>query len=378
MAEIRRQPFQTVKVDIEEMDRKIREHRIRMLKRAGIVLGILILLWFLLYIYHQVRTYDSHEAKVTEDRQDSVANTYLEFQGNILKYSNDGAFYTDTSNGLIWNKTYEMSNPVVGISAKYAAIGDEKGTLVYIFDKDGLCGKIETTKPIVRVKTGKTLAEGELHVENSGYPMDIALSKDGKQFAVSMLDISDGTIKSSIAFYNFDSAGEKKIDHVVGTKKYSDIIIPQIEFLENDNLIAVSNQKLMLLEVSGKPQEKKSIKYGSRLRTFFYNGKYIGLILDNESSSKEEKNDVYCMQIYDNRGALVKEKTFSRTYRKAEFLNNNEVCLLNDNECTIFTLRGVEKYHEAWDKSIYKVLPGRTASRYTFILDGETVQAKLK
>ena len=51
MAEIRRQPFQTVKVDIEEMDRKIREHRIRMLKRAGIVLGILILLWFLLYIY---------------------------------------------------------------------------------------------------------------------------------------------------------------------------------------------------------------------------------------------------------------------------------------------------------------------------------------
>ena len=96
MAEIRRQPFQTVKVDIEEMDRKIREHRIRMLKRAGIVLGILILLWFLLYIYHQVRTYDSHEAKVTEDRQDSAANTYLEFQGNILKYSNDGAFYTDT------------------------------------------------------------------------------------------------------------------------------------------------------------------------------------------------------------------------------------------------------------------------------------------
>ena len=378
MAEIRRQPFQTVKVDIEEMDRKIREHRIRMLKRAGIVLGILILLWFLLYIYHQVRTYDSHEAKVTEDRQDSAANTYLEFQGNILKYSNDGAFYTDTSNELIWNQSYEMSDPVVVMSAKYAAIGDEKGTLVYIFDKDGLCGKIETTKPIVRVKiaeqgtvallleengvsylklcdkAGKTLAEGELHVENSGYPMDIALSKDGKRFAVSMFD------------------------HVVGTKKYSDIIIPQIEFLGNDKLIAVSDQKLMLLEVSGKPQEKKSIKYGSRLRTIFYNGKYIGLILDNESSSKEEKNDVYCMQIYDNRGALVKEKTFSRTYRKAEFLNNNEVCLLNDNECTIFTLRGVEKYHEAWDKSIYKVLPGRTASRYTFILDGETVQAKLK
>lgn len=402
MAEIRKQPFQTVKMDMEEMDRKIREHRIQILKRVGIVLGILILLWFLLYIYHQVRTYDSHEVKASEDRQDTAANTYLEFQGNILKYNNDGAFYTDTSNELIWNQTYEMNNPIVVMSEKYAAIGDEKGTLVYIFDRNGLCGKIETTKPIIRVKiaeqgtvallleengvsylklcdkTGKTLAEGELHVENSGYPMDIALSKDGKQFAVSMLNVSDGTMKSNIAFYSFESADEKKIDHVVGTKKYSDIIIPQIEFLGNDKLIAVSNQKLMILEVSEKPQEKKVIKYSSRLRTFFYNGKYIGMILDNESSSKDEKNDVYCMQIYDSRGALVKEKTFSRTYRKAEFLNNNEVCLLNDNECTIFTLRGVEKYHEALDKTIYKVIPGGTASRYTFILDGETAQVKLK
>ena len=106
------------------MDRKIREHRIRMLKRAGIVLGILILLWFLLYIYHQVRSYDSHEAKVTEDRQDSAANIYLEFQGNILKYSNDGAFYTDISNELIWNQTYEMQNPIISVCEDVVAIAD--------------------------------------------------------------------------------------------------------------------------------------------------------------------------------------------------------------------------------------------------------------
>ncbi len=73
----------------------------------------------------------------------------------------------------------------------------EQGTVALLLEENGvsylkLCDK-----------TGKTLAEGELHVENSGYPMDIALSKDGKQFAVSMLDISDGTIKSSIAFLQF-------------------------------------------------------------------------------------------------------------------------------------------------------------------------------
>lgn len=45
-----------------------------------------------------------------------------------------------------------MSDPVVVMSAKYAAIGDEKGTLVYIFDNDGLCGKTRQPSQTVRVK----------------------------------------------------------------------------------------------------------------------------------------------------------------------------------------------------------------------------------
>lgn len=406
MATIRKYPFQTVETDIrtdmEEIDRKIREHRLKIVKRVGVVAGAILLLLLLAYIISQVRTYDRHEVKSSYDRQDTAATTFMTFQGNILKYSNDGAFYTDASNNLIWNQTYEMADPMVITSGKYVAIGDKKGSLIYILDKNGLCGKIETTKPIMRIKlanqgtiailmedngvgylkvcdkSGKDLAEGELHAQNSGYPLDIALSKDGKKLAVSVLDIKEGTVKNTISFYNFDAAGQKKIDNVVATRNYDDIVIPQIEYINNDKMIAVSDKKMIFFEGSQKPEEKKTVKFESRLRTFFYNEKYIGMIFDNESSSDKEKNDVYCLKTYDNRGALVKEKTFTRTYRKAEFLDNNEICLLNDNECTIFTLRGIEKYHESLDKAIYKVLPGKTSRRYTFILDGMTAQVKLK
>lgn len=406
MATIRKYPFQTVKTDIstdmEEIDRKIRAHRLKIAKRIGMVVGVLLLLLLLIYIISQVRTYDSHEVKSSYERQDTAATTFMTFCGNILKYSNDGAFYTDTSNNLIWNQTYEMADPMVVTSGKYVAIGDKKGSLVYVLNDDGLCGKIETTKPIMRIKladqgiiailmedngvgylricdkSGKDLAEGELHAQNSGYPLDIALSKDGKKLAVSMLDIKEGTVKTTISFYNFDSAGQKKIDNVVATCNYDDIVIPQIEYISNDRMIAVSDKKMIFFEGSKEPKEKKDVKFDSRLRTFFFNEKYIGMIFDNESSSDKEKNDVYCLKTYDNSGALVKEKTFTTTYRKAEFLDNNEICLLNDNECTIFTLRGIEKYHESLDKTIYKVLPGKTSRKYTFILDGETAQVKLK
>lgn len=402
MAANTRQPLHTVQMDMEEMEKKIREHRLKIAKRVAIAVGVVILLWLLCYIISQVRTYDSHQVKSSYERQDTAATTFITFQGNILKYSNDGAFYTDKSNNLIWNQTYEMTDPLVVTSKKYVAIGDKKGSLIYIMDKEGLCGKIETTKPIQRIKiadqgtiailmeedgvsylkicdkTGKTLAEGELYAKNSGYPMDIALSKNGENLAVSMLDIKDGTTKTVLSFYNFGSTGQKKIDNVVGTCTYDDMIIPQLEYIGDDRLIAVSDKKLLFIEGSQKPEEKKEIKFDNRLRTFFYDDKYIGMIFDNNSSSDEEKSDVYCMKIYDKRGGLVKEKTFTRTYRKAEFLDNHEIYLQNDNECSIFTLHGVEKYHESLDKKIYKILPGSSSSRYTFLLEGETAQVKLK
>lgn len=321
MAEIKRQPFQTIHTDLEELDRKIREHRLKIARRVGIVVGAVLLFLLLFYVINQLRTYDGHKVKSSYERQDTAATTFMTFQGGILKYSNDGAFYTDISNDLIWNQAYEMENPMVDLSKKYIAIGDKGGNRAYILDKEGLCGKIETTKPIVRIKvanqgtlailmedegvgyikicdnSGKDLAEGEFHAQNSGYPLDIALSEDGEKLAVSILDIKSGVVKTVISFYNFGSAGQKKIDNVVATYEYDDIVIPQIEYINNDKMIAVSDKNIMFFEGTKKPQEKKKIKFDSRLRTFFFNDKYIGMIFDNENSGGNKKNDVYCLNI---------------------------------------------------------------------------------
>lgn len=402
MAATNRPKLQTVSMNMEELEQKIREHRLTIIKRVGTVAGIVFVLWLIIYICSQVWTYDSHVVKSSLERPDTAATTFLEFNGNILKYSNDGAFYTDTSNNLIWNQTYEMLNPIVNTSGKYVVIGDKKGNLIYILNQSGCCGKIETTKPILQVKiadqgtvavlmeedgvgylklydkTGKELADGKTYADKTGYPLDIALSKDGEKLAVSFLDVKDGNVKCTLSFYNFGSSGQKKINNVVGTSSYSDMIIPQIDFVSNNKMIAAGDKKLIVFNCSQKPEVKKEIEYKSQLRTLFYDDKYIGMILDNDGGKDEEKSEVYSMKIYDNSGNMVKEKAFSTTYRKAEFLSNHEICLLNDDECTIYTLRGVEKYHETWDKSIYKILPGSTSSRYLFIVEGETDKVKLK
>ncbi len=80
-------------------------------------------------------------------------------------------------------------------------------------------------------KDGKKLAGGELHIENSGYPLDLALSRDALKLAVSLLDIHDANVKSTVVFYNYGTVGQNKIDKIVGSYTYDNMIIPSIRFV---------------------------------------------------------------------------------------------------------------------------------------------------
>ena len=65
-------------------------------------------------------------------------------------------------------------------------------------------------------------------------------------------------------------------------------------------------------------------------------------------------------------------------YLAIEFLANHEICIRNDYECKIFTLRGVEKFEYRFDNVLYKIFSGGMRTRYTFIFDGVIEKIKLK
>lgn len=208
--------YQVVQSDVEEMHEKIRIHRRKILKWTCIIVVLLLLLLAAGYLYFQSKTYSKYEVIDSVEREDSAGTQFVSFAGNILKYGKDGALCIDESGQLIWNQTYEMQSPMVDICEGYAVIAEKKGNQIYIMDTKGKCGEIETTMPIQRVqvanqgtvailmeqegtgylqlydKEGTFLAEGEVHTENSGYPLDITLSNDGRKMAVSLLDINAG------------------------------------------------------------------------------------------------------------------------------------------------------------------------------------------
>ena len=89
------------------------------------------------YLYGN-RCYRGYEVKNKVNRSDSNNVNYRYHNGNILKYSNDGALYTDTYNERIWNQTYEMAKPTIDMCEDYLVIYDKKGTQIYIMTSQGL------------------------------------------------------------------------------------------------------------------------------------------------------------------------------------------------------------------------------------------------
>lgn len=397
MKEIEKKGFQTIEADVKEMERKIWRHRKRValtITAVAILAAVFLAAGGIYFVYKEYRAYDV----LSEiERNDSEATKYESFSGNILRYNNDGAFYADMSDNLIWNQAFEMINPFADVCEDYAAVADMQGNQIYIVSTTGIQGKISTNKPIRAIcmarqgtiavltqsegtgyielynKSGENLASGEIHVENSGYPLDIALSRDANKLAVSILDISKGKTKTTVAFYHFGAAGQNEIDNMVGSYSYDNAIIPEISFLSEDKMVAFGDGQLVFFEGKQSPKQTSILNLEKEVKSIFYDSDFLGLVYDDEKKENGHK-----MEIYDAEGKLRLEQEFRISYQSVEFLENHEICIRDEYQCEIYTLRGVKKFAYKFDDALYKIFSTKSGRRYTFILDGIMQKVKLK
>lgn len=397
MKTIEKEGLQTVETDIEELEEKIRAHRKKVFYRVLIIIGIILVLVVGLELFMALRVYDSYEIQNKAETADGEASQFVRFGDNIIKYSNDGIVYMDTANELIWNQAFEMNNPKLQMCGNYLVIFDQGGTLLYIMSDAGMQKQIDTTMPIQTVciasqgtiavlmkeqtvshvklfdKTGKELANGEFYANKGGFPIDIALSYDAKKLAVDMLDVNDGEVKTTISFYNFGSVGQNEINNNVGTFAYSDMLIPEIVYVSETRMLALADNEIIIYEGEEKPQAVEKIYIQQSIKSIFYNEKYIGMILDNET-----EEEPYLLSVYDMKGKCIMEATTGLAYKEAEFLSNNEVCLRNAYECELYTIHSIKKFAYCFDTELYKIMSRGTSMDYTFILNGEIDEVRLQ
>ena len=389
--------LQMVQANWEEIERKVREHHKKQLKILAIIVGICVALGITYYIYVQHKSYDDFRIVSTVDRSDTNATKFTEFNGNLLKYSNDGASCVTVDNQIVWNQSFEMQDPILAVCKQYVAFADKDGKQIYVMNSSGTQGKFSVTMPIQRIdvsasgtvavmmeedgtgylalysKSGEQLAEGAIHVENGGTPMDLALSQDGEKLAVSSLDIHEGSAKSTVTFYNFGSVGEEKVDHIVASFSYDDAVIPELAYVGSDQVIAFSDQGVYTFTGGNTPKEGPKKQVEDEIKAVFYDDSYFALVFAAGKDEAKRKVVVYNMKC-DEQTQFVTDFPFE----KMRFLDNHEICLYSSNLCSIYTLGGRKKFYYEFEDAFCEVLHVGGYRRYAFVMEGKTQQIRLR
>lgn len=375
---------------------KIMKHKLTNVYRFLLVAAAAIALIVVIIVQYRRHVYTDYDVLSSAPRERVSGSTDLRLGNAILTYSKDGAHCTDAKGNAIWNQTYEFQDVRLAMCGSTVAIAEYNGRNIYVQNGEKQVSKITTTMPIRDVAVsaegyvtavlegtdvtvintyspgGENIYKGEARMNSSGYPAAISLSPDGELLCVSYWYLDAGVLKTNVVFYNFGDVGENVSDCMVGIFFYTDTLVPQVQFMNNNTAFAVGDNRLAIYSGSYAPMEIAAFMLNEEIRSVFYSDKYIGLVFQSEDSER-----LYRMDVYDTNAAMVGSFYFDIEYRDIFFGQNNFV-VYNETECVIITMDGNEKFNGEFDRPVRLMLPVGNSYKYLLVTDSsiDTIQMK--
>jgi hypothetical protein len=398
MADIRSYIREKEKREKNQSDyrQKIIKHKMTSLYRICLVAAALAVAMLLIYLQYKRHIYTSYDTVSSIEVEKSSEATDIRLDNCILTYSKDGAHCTDLKGNVKWNRTYQIQDLEIDINQDVVAIGSYNGREIYVSDTSGELGTISTTMPIRKIAVSATgyvtavLADtdvtwintyspdGELQytasttMGSSGYPAAIDLSPNGELLAVAYVYVDAGTLKTNVSFYNFGPVGDNQNDYFVGVHTYTDILVPDIRFLDNETVAAIGDSRLMIYKGKQKPSPEAEYLFDKEIQSVFSGSGYVGLVFASDDADYR-----YCINVYDSSASKVGTYYFDIDYTDIFFEKNN-FTIYNETECVIMTYDNVEKFNGAFSKTVNVMMPTGTPYKYILATDSsiDTIQMK--
>ena len=345
--------------------------------------------------YIEKRSYHNYKVVQSSEQEDVVSTSYIEMDGDILRYSPDGVSLVSDKMSTLWSETYQMQNPVADANGTRAVIADKDVTTLEIYDKSGKTGSVTTSYSIIKARVSKSglvaaildggddtwidfystdgslIAENQTKIDDPGYPLDIAVSEDGVVMMVTYQFVDGSDTTSYVAFYNFGDVGQNEDDRIVSGYKYEGVVVPQIQYLSNNRSIALKDNGFTIYQGSQIPKEVKTIETDKEIVSTFYDDDMVGLVFKNDSKDKQ-----YIMEVYNTAdGKLKFKEDFNIPYTTIK-LSGGNILMYNSSQMCVMNSRGVQKYLGSVDgtiKDFFKI----GMNRYLLVLDSGVDVIKL-
>ncbi|MBO5426727.1 MAG: hypothetical protein J6A25_14560 [Lachnospiraceae bacterium] len=366
-----------------------------------ILIGLFVVIGIIGFIYHMLnREYKGYKVLKTNDTNYENTANYIQFSGNLLKYTPDGVSYINANGDTVWTAGIDMKMPVAVASGNYAAVADLNGNVVCVFNNEGQVSSVTMPYTICDVdvanqgafavvleseetnyinlynKKGEIVYEIQTSIDKSGYPLDITISSDGEKLFTSYLNIGFTSVTNNLAAYNFGDVGQNtNADRMVGGYTFDDQVVPKLEFVDNDTVVAFGTKSITIYSMKEKPSETARIDFDYEIRSVFYSEKYIGVISDSTSDS-EGTAETYDIHVYDLKGNLEFSDKINFAYDNI-YAAPKEIIISGGNDCLIYRTNGHVKYNGKLSGNIISVVPNGNNLEYVVVYNNFTEIIKL-
>lgn len=364
-------------------EEKIHKHKLSSVYRFLLLAVLGITVGIIIYVWYDGRVYEGYEVLSAQTKSRASAAVEKRLGKGLLTYSKDGAHFTDSSGEAKWNQTFQMQNPIIATCQDVVSIADYRGRKIYVYNAAEKLGEIDTTLPILSmcvaangvtaavlddtdvtwIRTygtdGTVLVDFKTSMKNYGYPFSVALSPDAILCAVSYMYMDMGTMKSSVAFYNFGEVGKNQVDNFVGGYDHAETLVPYVQFMNRNTAFAVGDDRLVFYQGNQKPENIANVLFSDKLQEVYYSEKYVGLVFLHGVEEGRR------LDIYDTTGVKVASHDFTMEYTDILFDGDNYI-IYNEKELYIATVDGKEKYNGTFTETVSMLIP--TGKAYCYML----------
>ena len=348
--------------------RKLSEGTLRIIAwvivAAAVVAGA-----FLIRLAVKKWNYRSLEVSAEQTVDNPISSSYIRFGKGVLRYSADSATYIDGDHNSRWETAYSMTSPKIDVSGDYAVIYDSQGSDLAVCDTGGETHRFTADLPVSRAKVsergtvaalmsdgsgtliryysseGNEISTIRTSMSDPGYPMSFALSGDGELLAVSYLAVTDGTLQSVVSIYSFASEGQAKVDNIVGNFSFAGVMIPEIHYMSDDTLAVFRDDGFTVIGGGAVPKIRSEVKTDSTIESLFYNDRYVGYVLENDSGTKP-----FILNVFDLDGREMTRTAFSFVFETAEF-SGTQISLYNRDRLCVYGVDGEKKFEGSCGES---------------------------
>ncbi|CBK81474.1 hypothetical protein CC1_28720 [Coprococcus catus GD/7] len=368
--------------------RKLKMNRMQWTIAAGVLILAVVLVYALV---KNNKVASSYEVVTSMSRGDDTSVYYCMMRKGMVKYSKDGVAMTNKSGTVLWNQTYEMASPTMTSAGDYVAVGDIGANTIYIFNEYGQLGRVSTDVPIQEIqiseqgvvaavlsdtssnyinlydKQGNSLGSIKASLENTGYPLAIALSPDASKLAVSYLIVKSGSMQSRIVSYDFSDV---EGDHLRDTQELEGLY-PKAAFLDSRKVVLFGEKGFVLYQADSKKIETQE-NFESEINSVFCTNQKLGFIFKNE-----DDNGKYRMEIYNKAGKKSSTYYFDLDY-SGMTADDDEVILYNDEEMLIYQMGGRVRFRGTFNTAVTGVMPSWEDGLYWLIDDQSLREIRIR